>query len=88
MRFFERSKRLHLVLKIINILIAIRVGYIFVFNLVLWKEWELLRQPEFWHSFLLWMILLLITFALRCIIKDAEEDLYALKGMIENNKSE
>ena len=88
MRFFERSKRLHLGLKILNILIAIRVGYILFFELILCKDWEIFIQPEFWRNISFWMILLLITFALRCVIKDAEEDLYALKGMIENNKSE
>ena len=83
MRFFERSKRLNVILTCLLVLIG---GYLIlnIDHTTLVKEFKI-TVPEsvlkWWYT---WLILFLGRTILQCVRKDAEEDLRALKGLIED----
>ncbi len=88
MRFVERSKKLNLILKVINGLIGIYLGFVLYVEVIFDKNLAFLQEPEFLYMIASWLPWLLVNAILSCVIKDAQEDLSALKGLIENSKSE
>ncbi len=87
MRFFERSKRLNWFLTGLLVVIG---GYLLlnINRTMLIKEYKIVFYEEariWWHA---WLILFMGRTILQCIRKDAEEDLQALKGLIEKEGDE
>ena len=74
MNFFSRSKKLLTFLIILCVCVAIAMFFMLYEITVL--DYDL--SAAFLAVLILWIVLLLITIALRCVVKDAEEDLNAL----------
>ena len=85
MRFFERSKRLNWILTGLLVVIG---GYLLLnINrtiLILEDKIRFSEDAQFWCY--CWLILFVGRMILQCVRKDAEEDLMALRGLIEKDE--
>ena len=84
MRFFERCKRIYMILRVLNIFLGVYIGYELYQDIILWKHIDMDNYKLFF-IIVVWIFLMIINLILKCIIKDAQEDLNAILGVIKNN---
>ena len=75
MSFFSRSKKMLAVLIALCVVVAITMFFMLYEIVALGYDYLV---PSFFVCLAFWIVILLITVALRCITKDAEEDMNAL----------
>ena len=80
MKFFDRSKILFRVLSVIAVLLAV-ILVIKSFSLDTFINFDTLF---FFGGCVLLLVVIIVLAALRCVIRDAEEDMQALLRLTEN----